>query len=158
MARLTIQEAAKLTNVSARTIRRRVKDGSLHAEKVLRDGREVWMIDPGSLAAWAEADGHPMTAGGREGAPVQGVDHDRPADGDGQDCSTGAAQVDTKGQLEVDRLQVDIDRLQQQVKGLEQERDWLRGHVDTLTRALPPARDEQTKEEKLSWWQRVLRR
>ncbi len=39
MARLTIQEAAKLTGVSARTIRRRVKDGSLHAEKVLRDGR-----------------------------------------------------------------------------------------------------------------------
>ena len=46
MARLTIQEAAKLTGVSARTIRRRVKDGSLHAEQVLRDGREVWMIDP----------------------------------------------------------------------------------------------------------------
>ena len=60
MARLTIQEAAKLTGVSARTIRRRVKDGSLHAEKVLRDGREVWMIDPGSLAAWADTQGRDL--------------------------------------------------------------------------------------------------
>ena len=87
-----------------------------------------------------------------ESGRVQGG---RVGDTDGQQGGNGAAQggrMDTGGQM------AEVDRYRRRVQELERERDRLWGLVDSLTRALPPARDEQTKEEKLSWWQRVLRR
>jgi len=150
MARLTIQKAANMTGVSARTIRRRVKDGTIQAEKVLRGGRDVWVIAGGDLAAWAETAGHTMTTGGHEAAPVQDSDHDKQVDSDGQPRSTGPAQADTNRQEE-------LDRARQRIQDLERERAWLRGHIDSLTRALPPAasQEAETEEKSRSWWQRL---
>jgi hypothetical protein len=47
--RLTIREAATLLDVHPNTVRSRIKDGSLQAEKVVTERGPTWMIDPDSL-------------------------------------------------------------------------------------------------------------
>jgi excisionase family DNA binding protein len=47
--RLTVREAATLLGVHPNTVRNRIKDGSLEAEKVLTERGPTWMIDPDSL-------------------------------------------------------------------------------------------------------------
>jgi len=47
--RITIREAATLLDVHPNTVRNRIKDGSIEAEKVLTERGPTWMIDPDSL-------------------------------------------------------------------------------------------------------------
>jgi hypothetical protein len=47
--RITIREAATLLKVHPNTVRNRIKDGSLDAEKVVTERGPTWMIDPDSL-------------------------------------------------------------------------------------------------------------
>ena len=47
--RVTITEAATLTNVHHNTVRKRVKDGTYQAEKVFTERGPTWMIDRNSL-------------------------------------------------------------------------------------------------------------
>ncbi len=48
--RLTIREAATLLDVHPNTVRNRIKDGTIQAEKVVTERGPTWMIDPDSLA------------------------------------------------------------------------------------------------------------
>ena len=47
--RITIREAATLLGVHPNTVRSRIKDGSIEAEKVITERGPTWMIDPDSL-------------------------------------------------------------------------------------------------------------
>ena len=47
--RITIREAATLLGVHPNTVRSRIKDGSIEAEKVVTERGPTWMIDPDSL-------------------------------------------------------------------------------------------------------------
>jgi excisionase family DNA binding protein len=47
--RVTIREAATLLGVHPNTVRSRIKDGSIEAEKVITERGPTWMIDPDSL-------------------------------------------------------------------------------------------------------------
>ena len=133
MAGVSIREAAAMAGVSERTLRRRIREGTLPATKTDRDGRSVWMIDPGDLSAWSATTGRDVDTAGQGRWTAGGPVHDKTL----HRAGTGPEQVDTAGQSEVDRLQAQVDRLTEQVRGLEEERDWLRGLCEGLTRALP---------------------
>ncbi len=157
MARLTIREAAAMTGLSDRTIRRRIREGALPAQKADRDGREVWSIDAADLSAWAETTGRHVDTAGHCRLTADGLDQDKHR----QTPGTGPEKVDTAGQIDVDKLRADIDNLQAQVQALQAERNWLRAHVDTLTRALPapaadrdepPATAADRDEPRRPWW------
>ena len=133
---LTVKQAAELAGVSKKTIMRRIRDGSLPARKVPSGAQSVWNVDAGDLAAWAQSIGQPLRNTG----------HAETAAGD-----AAQAGADTAGDLAPatgdTALQVALGRIRE----LEAERDWLRGHVDTLTRALPaPAQPDRR-----SWWARL---
>ena len=133
---LTVKQAADLAGVSRKTILRRIRDGSLPARKVPSGAQSVWNVDAGDLAAWAQSIGQPLRNTG----------HAETAAGD-----AAQAGADTAGDLAPatggTALQVALGRIRE----LEAERDWLRGHVDTLTRALPaPAQPDRR-----SWWARL---
>jgi excisionase family DNA binding protein len=49
--RITVREAATLLGVHPNTVRSRIKDGSIEAEKVITVRGPTWMIDPDSLTA-----------------------------------------------------------------------------------------------------------
>lgn len=142
MARLTIRQAAAMTGLSDRTIRRRVKEGELPAQIVQRNGQDVWSIDPGDLAAWAQA----------TGTPLQDPGHEVTGAGEVQ----GAVNPATRGQPPaevVNALQVALDAARQALQEVQAERDWLRAHVDTLTRALPaPATAADRDGHRRPWW------
>ena len=137
MAGVTIREAAAMAGVSERTLRRRIREGVLPATRADRDGRSVWMIDPGDLSAWSATTGREVDTAGQCRLTAGGLVQDKPR----HRAGTGPKQVDTAGQSEVDRLQAQVDRLTEQVRGLEEERDWLRGLCEGLTRALPAPAD-----------------
>lgn len=46
---ITVDDAAKLLNVDARTIRRWCESGKLKAERVGKGAHSVWLIDPASI-------------------------------------------------------------------------------------------------------------
>ncbi len=138
--KLTIREAAAMTGLSDRTIRRRVKDGELPARREQRNGQDVWAIDPVDLAAWAHA----------TGTALQDPDHGVTGAG----AVPPAGDPATGGQppaAVVTALQAELAATRQALQAAQEERDWLRGHVDTLTRALPaPAGPDRR-----GWWQRL---
>lgn len=137
---LTVKQAADLAGVSRKTILRRIREGSLPAQKVPSGAQSVWNVDAGDLAAWAQSIGHPLRNTG----------HAETAAGD-----AAQAGADTAGDLapatgDTDRDEV-VTMLRDRIAALEAERDWLRGHVDTLTRALPaPAQPDRR-----GWWARL---
>ena len=137
---LTVKQAADLAGVSKKTIMRRIRDGSLPARKVPSGAQSVWNVDAGDLAAWAQSIGQPLRNTG----------HEETASGD---PSQGGG--DTAGDLAPatgdTALRVALDAARARIRELEAERDWLRGHVDTLTRALPPP----AQPDRRSWWARL---
>ena len=142
MARLTIREAAAMTGLSDRTIRRRVKDGELPAQIVQRNGQDVWQIDPGDLAAWAQA----------TGTPLQDPGHEVTGAGEVQAAGDPATRGQSPAEV-VNALQVQLDAARQALQEVQAERDWLRAHVDGLTRALPaPATAADRDEPRRPWW------
>ena len=133
---LTVKQAADLAGVSRKTILRRIRDGSLPARKVPSGAQSVWNVDAGDLAAWAQSIGQPLQHTGQSETQSQ---------------APAQAGADTAGDLAPatgdTALQVALGRIRE----LEAERDWLRGHVDTLTRGLPaPAQPDRR-----SWWARL---
>lgn len=140
---LTVKQAADLAGVSKKTIMRRIRDGSLPAQKVPSGAQSVWNVDAGDLAAWAQSIGHPLQHTGQSKTQSQA-----PAQAGG----------DTAGDLapatgDTDRDEV-VTMLRDRIAALEAERDWLRGHVDTLTLSLPPPAGPDRR----SWWQRLFGR
>ena len=136
MARVTIQRAAQMTSMSTRTLRRRIHDGTLPASLEHRRGRDVWMVDTGDLAAWAETMGAQVAVDG----PCRVTDNAETM----PTTTAPGADVDVKAQV----LQAQLDAARAQVQALEGERDWLRAQVDRLM--LPPAQPDRR-----GWWARV---
>jgi len=133
---LTVKQAADLAGVSRKTILRRIRDGSLPARKVPSGAQSVWNVDAGDLAAWAQSTGQPLRNTG----------HAETASGDPSQAGADTAGNPAPATGDT-ALQVALGRIRE----LEAERDWLRGHVDTLTRALPaPAQPDRR-----SWWARL---
>lgn len=137
---LTVKQAADLAGVSRKTILRRIRDGSLPARKVPSGAQSVWNVDAGDLAAWAQSIGHPLQHTGQSKTQSQ---------------APAQAGDDTAGDLapatgDTDRDEV-VTMLRDRIAALEAERDWLRGHVDTLTRALPPPAGPDRR----GWWARL---
>ena len=178
--RYTIRQAAEAIGTSERTVRRRIKDGSLPARKDLQGAQEVWTVDPGDLAAWVQATGRPMTKPGQgpatldeEPGQAQAQTEDLPEVDIGQTLDNGPAMAGNPGQaqaqtLDTDRqtLQADLDKARQRERELLEERDWLRRELTAtrealgnLAKALPPAPAEKTAEpDRGSWWKRLIRK
>jgi len=178
--RYTIRQAAEAIGTSERTVRRRIKDGSLPARKDLQGAQEVWTVDPGDLAAWAQATGRPMTKPGQGPATLDKEPGQRPAEDSnlpevdiGQTLDNGPAMASNPGQtqaqtLDTDRqaLQADLDKARQRERELLEERDWLRRELTAtrealgnLAKALPPAPAEAPAEpDRRSWWRRLISR
>lgn len=137
-----------MTGLSDRTIRRRVKDGELPAQIAQRNGQDVYQIDPSALAAWAQA----------TGTPLQDPDHSVtgagvvPPAGDPATGGQPPAEV-------VTALQAELNATRQALQAAQAERDWLRQHVDVLSRALPaPAGQppaEPAEPDRRGWWQKL---
>lgn len=180
MSRLTIRQAAEAIGTSERTVRRRIKDGSLPARKDLQGAQEVWTVDPGDLAAWTQATGRPMTKPGQRPATLDKEPGQRPAEKSnlpevviGQSLDNGPATAGNPGQaqaqtLDTDRqaLRADLDKARQRERELLDERDWLRRELTAtrealgnLAKALPPAPAEKPAEpDRGSWWKRLFGR
>lgn len=172
--RYTIRQAAEAIGASERTVRRRIKDGSLPARKDLQGAQEVWTVDPGDLAAWSQATGRPMTKPGQGPATLDKEPGQRPAEEPdlpevviGQSLDNGPATAGKPGQtLDSDRqtLQADLDKARQRERELLEERDWLRRELTAtrealgnLAKALPPAPAEKPAEpDRRSWWMRLI--
>lgn len=58
--RYSVKEACQALQVSDRTLRRAIKTGDLPAQREPWGGGERLTLDPGDLAAWAQAAGRPM--------------------------------------------------------------------------------------------------
>lgn len=181
----TLREAGEAVGASKRTIERAVKAGELPGRKEARGGRDVWTVEAGDLAGWAQATGRGMTL----------TDPDKPPQTPPQ-TATGAALggIDTKAH-DTDRTTADpdkppqippqtatsvvgqaateADRLRWRVRELEEDRDFLRRQVHDLTRileqatrALPPgdgnapAETEPQAEarDRRPWWRRIIGR
>ncbi len=176
MSRFTIRQAAEALGTSERTVRRRIKDGSLPAHKDLRGQQEVWTVDPGDLAAWAQATGRPMTSHRQDQATIDKEPGQQPAKESGlpevvigQSLDNRQAMPGNHGQsqaqtIDTDRqaLQADLDKARQRERELLEERDWLRRELTAtrealgnLAKALPPAPAEP---DRRSWWQRLIQR
>lgn len=139
MARVTIQKAASMVGMSVRTLRRRIRDGTLPASMEHRRGRDVWTIDPADLAGWAETVGAQVAVTGPGRMTDQGATMPT--------ATASAADVDAKVQV----LQAQLDAAQAQAQALESERDWLRAQVDRLTLMLPPPAGPDRR----GWWARL---
>ncbi len=180
MSRFTIRQAAEAIGTSERTVRRRIKDGSLPARKDLRGQQEVWTVDPGDLAAWAQTTGRPMPNPGQVPATMDKAPGQRPAEDTtlpeaviGHSLDNGQVTASNPGQTQAatvdsDRqaLQADLDKARQRERELLEERDWLRRELTAtrealgnLAKALPPAPAEKRGEpDRRSWWKRLLGR
>ncbi len=158
MSRLTIRQAAEAIGTSERTVRRRIKDGSLPARKDLQGAQEVWTVDPGDLAAWSQATGRPMTKPGQGPATLDKEPGQRPAEEPDLPEVVIGQSIDSGRQT----LQADLDKARQRERELLEERDWLRRELTAtrealgnLAKALPPAPAEP---DRRSWWKRLLGR
>lgn len=137
---LTVKQAADLAGVSKKTIMRRIRDGSLPAQKVPSGAQSVWNVDQGDLAAWAQSIGQPLRNTG----------HAETASGDPSQAGADTAGDPAPATGDTDRDEM-VTMLRDRIAALEAERDWLRGHVDTLTWGLPaPAGPDRR-----GWWQRL---
>ena len=139
MAGVSIREAADLTGLSPKTIRRRIREGALPAHKVAERGQQVWAVDLGDLAAWAQAQGIALTTDRHGLAGTQGKDKGKDRAGTtvvngGTTVVNGAPDRGAQGDRDRDG---EVRALQDRIAELERERDWLRGLCEGLTRALP---------------------
>jgi len=95
-------------------------------------------MDPAALAAYAQAAGLALT-----GAATQAAGGKGQAEGGMGAAGPGSAtQAGTGSDRQV---------LERRVRELEAERDWLRGLVDGLTRALPDPGQQNEPEPRRAW-------
>lgn len=148
-AQFTVQQAAEALGASVRTIRRRLANGDIPSHKVQRGERLVTVIDGGDLAAYAQANG--VALRGTEG---NGTGHDGDTEGHAAPIATEQTEGNGQGtESNAVAAGAEVAQLREQLRAMTQERDWLRGHVDALTRALPPAPEAAPGEpQRRPWW------
>ncbi len=132
---LTIAEAAEALEVSAKTIRRRLKAGEITGELVHdpKIGAERWMIDRSALP----------TAPGAALIPVELLDRLEDAWRQARESAAEAAKAEQRADFEKDRRQ----RAEAEAKTAKVERDRFASRVAELRRSL-------MAEERRRWWQR----
>jgi len=132
---LTIAEAAKALEVSAKTIRRRLKAGEITGELVHdpKIGAERWMIDAEALP----------TAPGAALIPVELLDRLEDAWRQARESAAEAAIAEQRVDFEKDRRQ----RAEAEAKTAKLERDRFAVRVEELRRSL-------RAEQRRRWWQR----
>jgi len=135
---LTIAEAAEALEVSAKTIRRRLKAGELTGELVHdpKIGAERWMIDGSALP----------TAPGAALIPVELLDRLEDAWRQARESAAEAAKAEQRADFEKDRRQ----RAEAETDAAKVERDRFAYEVEELRITL------QAKEDR-RWWQRRRR-
>jgi len=132
LVKLTVRQAALALSVSERTIRRRIGAGDLPATQEAAGGASRTVVDQADLAAFAQAEGLAWA-------------------GDSAALTGAATQAVTGADRQA--LVARIGDLERRNRELETERERLWGHVETLTRLLPPARVAEPPAR--SWWARL---
>lgn len=160
--RYSVKEACQALQVSDRTLRRAIKTGDLPAQREPWGGGERLTLDPGDLAAWAQAAGRPMipldnedrqgsatigktSAEDRHGsAPIGSVPMVATPATSAEDRQTSATSGKGGGQgsapigtVPIPATPAEVDTLKRTVQALEVERDFLRRVLDNVTKALP---------------------
>ena len=132
---LTIAEAAEALEVSAKTIRRRLKAGELTGELVHdpKIGAERWMIDGAALP----------TAPGAALIPVELLDRLEDAWRQARESAAEAAVAEQRADFEKDRRQ----RAEVETETAKVERDRFAYEVEELRVTLQAEQDRR-------WWQR----
>ncbi len=132
---LTIAEAAEALEVSAKTIRRRLKAGELTGELVHdpKIGTQRWMIDGSALP----------TAPGAALIPVELLDRLEDAWRQARGSAAEAAKADQRAEFEKDRRQ----RAEAERETAKVERDRFAYEVEELRVTLKAEQDRR-------WWQR----
>jgi DNA-binding transcriptional MerR regulator len=136
---LTIAEAAEALEVSAKTIRRRLKAGEITGELVHdpKIGAERWMIDGSTLP----------TAPGVALIPVELLDRLEDAWRQAREASAEAAVAELRADFETDRRQRTEARLETS-----------EGDRDRLAREVTRLRGRHQAEMSRRWWRRRDRR
>ena len=132
---LTIAEAAEALEVSAKTIRRRLKAGEITGELVHdpKIGAERWMIDGSALP----------TAPGAALIPVELLDRLEDAWRQARESAAEAAKAEQRAEFEKDRRQ----RAEVETDTAKVERDRFASEVEELRETLQAEQDRR-------WWQR----
>jgi len=132
---LTIAEAAEALEVSAKTIRRRLKGGEITGELVHdpKIGAERWMIDGQALP----------TAPGAALIPVELLDRLEDAWRQARESAAEAAKAEQRAEFEKDRRQ----RAEVETDTAKVERDRFAFEVEELRVTLKAEQDRR-------WWQR----
>jgi len=132
---LTIAEAAEALEVSAKTIRRRLKAGELPGELVHdpKIGAERWMIDGQALP----------TAPGAALIPVELLDRLEDAWRQARESAAEAAKAEQRADFEKDRRQ----RAEAETDAAKVERDRFAYEIEELRVTLKAEEDRR-------WWQR----
>jgi len=132
---LTIAEAAETLEVSAKTIRRRLKAGELTGELVHdpKIGAQRWMIDGEALP----------TAPGAALIPVELLDRLEDAWRQARESAAEAAKAEQRAEFEKDRRQ----RAEVETETAKVERDRFASEVEELRVTLQAEQDRR-------WWQR----
>ena len=141
----TIKAAAEALGLSTRTIRRRLKEGKLSATKRHQGERQIWIIDAAELARYAQSIGQTLTIVDTS-SNLQAGDsrHEMAFAGSGQAAEIDNSMTETGA---ITAYAANIDRLSRTVEALERERDFLRDILQNLTKALPPHRSYDEREE-----------
>jgi len=132
---LTIAEAAEALEVSAKTVRRRLKAGEITGELVHdpKIGAERWMIDASALP----------TAPGAALIPVELLDRLEAAWAEVRESAAEAAKAEQRADFEKDRRQ----RAEAETETAKVERDRFAYEVEELRVTLQAEEDRR-------WWQR----
>jgi len=132
---LTIAEAAEALEVSAKTIRRRLKAGEITGELVHdpKIGAERWMIDGSALP----------TAAGSALIPVELLDRLEAAWAEARESAAEAAVAEQRADFEKDRRQ----RAEAETDAAKVERDRFAYEIEDLRVTLKAEEDRR-------WWQR----
>ncbi len=132
---LTIAEAAETLEVSAKTIRRRLKAGEITGELVHdpKIGAKRWMIQVSALP----------TATGAALIPVELLDRLEDAWRQARESAAQAGKAEQRAEFEKDRRQ----RAEAEAKTSKVERDRFAFRVEELRRSLKA-------EQQRRWWQR----
>lgn len=160
MGWLTLSEAGERVDLSAKTLKRRIEEGSLSAEKrPWRGKQEAWMVEVSEFARWAEAEGlsgDALLAGDDPGK--RGTAH---TDGHGQGPGHGPDDPDLAvtnpdsypGQVVVVEMKARLaateaerDLLRERLDELQRDKRFLQETVSNLTtKALPAAQEERDR-------------
>ena len=127
MTKLTLGQAAKHAKRSKGTISKALNNGNLSGEKVSKNGRDTWEIDPSELQRWMDV--NPL----REHKEVQST----------------TPILNTENATGNSALQVEVKMLREQIGNLKDERsnerDQLLDQIDNLRSQLERQSDDHRK-------------